>query len=73
MVPNIILLGDFNLPESQAEINSINWSSLKLNPIWPTQAAAGSLLNLSSLTFLNYNNYNIVRHIVFISESWILR
>ena len=40
-LPNIIFLGDFNLPE-------INWSSL--NPNCPT---AGSLLNLTSLTFLN--------------------
>ena len=40
-LPNIILLGDFNLPE-------INWSSL--NPNCPT---AGSLLSLTSLTFLN--------------------
>ena len=39
--PNIILLGDFNLPE-------INWSSL--NPSCPT---AGSLFNLTSHTFLN--------------------
>ena len=40
-LPNIIFIGDFNLPE-------INWSSL--NPNCPT---AGSLLNLTSLTFLN--------------------
>ena len=40
-LPNIIFLGDFNLPE-------INWSSL--NPNCPT---AGSLLNLTSRTFLN--------------------
>ena len=40
-LPKIIFLGDFNLPE-------INWSSLKSN--CPT---AGSLLNLTSLTFLN--------------------
>ena len=39
--PNITLLGDFNLPE-------INWSSL--SPSCPT---AGSLLNLTSLTFIN--------------------
>ena len=38
---NIIYLGDFNIHE-------INWSSL--NPNYPT---AGSILNLTSLTFLN--------------------
>ena len=40
-LPNIILRGDFNLPE-------INWSSI--HPSCPT---AGSLLNLTSLAFLN--------------------
>ena len=38
-LPNIIFLGGFNLPE-------INWSSL--NPNCPS---AGSLLNLTRLTF----------------------
>ena len=40
-LPNIILLGDFNLSE-------INWSSLN-----PSCHTAGSLLNLTSRTFLN--------------------
>ena len=40
-LPNIIFLGDFNIPE-------INWSSL--NPNCPT---TGSILNLTNLTFLN--------------------
>ena len=40
-LPNIILFCNFNIPE-------INWSSL--NPSYPT---AGSLLNLTSLTFLH--------------------
>ena len=40
-LPNIIFLGNFNLPD-------INWSIL--NPSFPT---AGSLLNLIGLTFLN--------------------
>ena len=39
-LPTIIMLGDFNLPD-------INWSSL--NPRCPT---AGSLFNLTNLTFL---------------------
>ena len=39
-LPTIIMLGDFNLPD-------INWSSL--NPSCPT---AGSLFNLTNLTFL---------------------
>ena len=49
-LPNIIFLGDFNLPE-------INWSSL--NPNCPT---AGSLLNLTSLTFLNQQVFQPTRN-----------
>ena len=62
-LPNIIFLSDFNLPE-------INWSSL--NPNCPT---AGSLLNLTGLTFLNQQvsepiqNYNII-DLFFLSRQY---